>query len=371
MKFIYPKGLRMANQQTTDTPGSAADKSGLPPGSLVHIGEVHSEETRISVIQYNQKIFNNFELSDINEIKRFSTDGLITWINIDGLSNIAVIQFIGEYFGIHPLVLEDILSTHQRPKMEEYKDYLYLVMKAVGIQHDARLLTPKYQQISIILLSKIILTFKEKTDQQFYPVVNQLENSTSRARQFGTDYLAYAILDNIVDEYFVVEDRFDDVIDPLEDRLFLKASEDTLKIVQHLRRQLIGMKRSISPVRELLVKLLHVDSTLVQQKTNIYFTDVLDHVLRVIDSLESYRERITSIQEIYLTNISNKMNETMKILTIFSTIFIPLTFIAGIYGMNFENMPELKWQWGYLAVWCSFIVIGAGLLFFFKKKQWF
>jgi magnesium transporter len=370
MKFTYPKWHRLAQHNQPSKLTSSAHKSGLPPGSLVHIGHIHHEESRISITQYNPDKINKFELTDITQIQQLSTEDIITWINIDGLSDTDVIQFIGEYFTIHPLVLEDILSTHQRPKLEEYEDYLYLVVKAVGIDTNEALLTPIYEQISILLLQNVIITFKEKSDDIFKPIHNRLKNPKARMRQFGADYLAYVVIDTVVDEYFVVEDHLDDVIDPLEDKLLHDPSEDILRIIQHLRRQLIYMKRSISPVRELLVEILHVDSALVKQKTIVYFADVLDHVQRVSDSLESYRERIASIQEIYLTNISNKMNETMKILTIFSTIFIPLTFIAGIYGMNFEHMPELKWEWAYPLVWLSFILTGTGLLFFFKKKKW-
>lgn len=370
MKFTYPKWHRLAQQNAPDTPTSSSHKSGLPPGSLIHIGQVHHEQSKITVNQYNPDKIDKFELNDITQIQQLTTEDIITWINIDGLSDTDVIQFIGEHFSIHPLVLEDILSTHQRPKLEEYEDYLYLVVKAVAIDTNEALLTPVYQQISIVLLQNVIITFKEKTDDIFKPILNRLKNPKARMRQYGADYFAYAVIDTVVDEYFVVEDHLDDVIDPLEDGLLHNPSADTLKIIQHLRRQLIYMKRSISPVRELLVEILHVDSALVRQKNIVYFADVLDHVQRVSDSLESYRERIASIQDIYLTNISNKMNETMKILTIFSTIFIPLTFIAGIYGMNFEYMPELKWKWAYPLVWLSFVITGLGMLLLFKKKKW-
>ncbi|PSJ16670.1 magnesium/cobalt transporter CorA [Nitrosomonas supralitoralis] len=348
---------------------SAADKSGLPAGTLIHIGTKHQSECKISVIQYNAETLIRHDITSISELQQLQNTELITWVNVDGLSNIGIIEGIGHELDIHPLVLEDILSTHQRPKLEEYDDFLYMVIKGISLDQKTNFCL-QYEQISILLLTKYVITFKEKSDDTFDPIYSHLKNRNGRLRQYGSDYLAYVILDTIVDEYFVVEDSLDDVIDPLEDNILFNSSRDMLQTVQHIRRSLISMKRNISPLRELLATIQRIDTPLLQEKTLRYFGDVHDHVLRVTDSLESYRERISAMHDIYLSSISNKLNETMKILTIFASLFIPLTFIAGIYGMNFEYMPELKWRWAYPAIWVIFILISVGLLIFFKKKKW-
>lgn len=369
MKVRNTKGQPAQARHAKKRAHSSAHKSGLPPGSLIHIGKVHASECRISVTQYDAMSLHQQRLDSLAEMQPLKNLQLRTWINIDGLSDIEVIENIGREFNIHPLVLEDIVSTHQRPKLEEYQDYLYLVIKAINID-DSKSFTLQYEQISILLLENYVITFKEKADDIFRPVQHRLQNRKGRLRNGGHDYLTYALLDTIVDEYFVVEDRLDDIIDPLEESLLNSPHPDTLQAIQQLRSELITMKRAIAPLRDLLNQIQHADTALLEEKTLRYFGDIQDHVLRVTDSLESYRERIAAMQDLYLSSLSNKMNETMKILTIFASIFIPLTFIAGIYGMNFEYMPELKWRWAYPSLWILFIVIIIVLLIYFKRKKW-
>lgn len=369
MRFKNPASHHLHKKKNKKKLRSAADKSGLPPGSLIHIGEKHETECRITVTQYNADVMTQSEIDSIDKLRLLKNNELITWVNVDGLSETRIVEDIGKEFDIHPLILEDILSTHQRPKLEEYEEYIYLVIKSIRAEYNDHL-NLQYEQVSILLLENYVITFKEKTDEIFDPVNLRLQNRKDRIRQNGSDYLAYVLIDTIVDEYFVVEDCLDEVIDPLEDSLLSNPTKETLHIIQHLRRELITMKRSISPLRELLSTIHHANTGLLQEKTLRYYGDVYDHVLRITDSLDSYRERIASIQDIYLSSISNKLNETMKVLTIFASIFIPLTFIAGIYGMNFEHMPELKWRWAYPALWIIFITIGVGLLIYFKRKKW-
>jgi magnesium transporter len=369
MGFSIPTSQQLHSQTSKTSLSSAADKSGLPPGTLIHIGEKHASECKISVTQYNVDTLIKHEITSISELKQLQNNELITWVNVDGLSDIHIVEGIGQELNIHPLVLEDILSTHQRPKLEEYEDFLYLVIKGISI-NEKKDFSLQYEQISILLLANHVITFKEKTDDTFDPIYNHLQNHNGRLRQLGSDYLAYVILDTIVDEYFIVEDGLDEIIDPLEDNILFNSNKEMLQTVQQIRRGLISMKRNISPLRELLATIQRADTPLLKEKTLRYYGDVYDHVLRVTDALESYRERISAMHDIYLSSISNKMNETMKILTIFASIFIPLTFIAGIYGMNFEYMPELKWRWAYPTLWVIFISIGVGLLVFFKKKKW-
>lgn len=367
MKYAYPHWHRLHKEDKALN--SSADKSGLSPGSLVHIGKIHDSQCKISITQYNPETLQQHRLGSINELKKTHDGGMITWINVDGLADTRVIEHIGRTFDIHPLVQEDILSTHQRPKLEEYDHYLYLVIKAIDADHSDGF-SLHYEQISILLLKNVVITFKEKRDQTFLPIHNRLQNNKGRLRLNGSDYLTYVILDTIVDEYFMIEDSFDEIIDPLEESLLNNPSDDALATIQQLRRELIAMKRSISPLRDLLGEIQYAESDLLQEKTLRFFNDVHDHVLRVTDSLESYRERVAAMQDIYLTSISNKMNETMKVLTIFASIFIPLTFIAGVYGMNFEYMPELKWRWAYPSLWLLFLVITVALLIYFKRKKW-
>ena len=369
MNPTLPPGRHLHQQADKTVLSSAADKSGLPPGTLIHIGEKHESECKITVTQYNVDTLIRQEISSMTELKHLKSAELITWVNVDGLSDIHIVESIGQELNIHPLVLEDILSTHQRPKLEEYDDFLYLVIKGISL-NQGKNFSLQYEQISILLLANYVVTFKEKADDTFDPIYSHLQNHNGRLRQLGSDYLAYVILDTIVDEYFVVEDNLDEIIDPLENNILFNSNKEMLQTVQQIRRGLISMKRNISPLRELLATIQRADTPLLHEKTLRYYGDVYDHVLRVTDSLESYRERISAMHDIYLSSISNKLNETMKILTIFASIFIPLTFIAGIYGMNFEYMPELKWRWGYPAVWAIFIMISVGLLIFFKRKKW-
>lgn len=346
----------------------ASEKSGLPPGSLVHVGEVHQHEHKITVIDYNKSILNRRTIKTIEELLPYKATDTVTWVIIDGLKDVSVIDAIGYYFDIHALVLEDILNTHQRPKFEEFDDYLYIVLKAMALA--ANEFNVEYEQVSLLLLKKFVFTFKEKPDTLFDPIFNRLNNDKSNLRNLGTDYLTYVIMDSIVDEYFTLQDTFDELIEDVEDQLLTNPSSQTLSTIQKIKRELIFLRRTVSPMRELLSAIQRSESSLLDIKTKRYFGDVYDHVIRVTEAMESYRDLITGMLDIYLSSVSNKMNETMKVLTIFASIFIPLTFIAGVYGMNFEYMPELKWRWGYPTLWAIFIGVSVFLLRFFKKKGW-
>ncbi len=369
MKFKFPHWHRLHRQAENRVLNSSADKSGLPPGSLVHIGKVHDKKSKITIVQYNSEQFLLSEISSIKELPSLPNNSMVTWINIDGLYDIEVVEAIGQTFKIEALILEDILSTHQRPKMEDYINYVYLVIKGISVDAGNRFI-PLYEQVSILLMDNVVVSFKEKADVTLLPIIHRLQKQNSRFRRTGSDYLTYVILDTIVDEYFVVGDCLDEVIDALEEDLLTHPSSEALQTIQLLRRELISIKRSITPLRDLLVNLRRSETELVQENTLRYFDDVYDHVLRVSDTLDSFRERVSAMQEIYLASISNKMNETMKVLTVFASIFIPLTFIAGIYGMNFEYMPELKWRWSYPLLWLFFITISLSLVVYFKKKKW-
>ncbi|MGR9087156.1 MAG: magnesium/cobalt transporter CorA [Gammaproteobacteria bacterium] len=346
----------------------SSEKSGLPPGSLVHVGAVHEHEHSIRVFNFNKSILEQGKVGTIEEALRFKTPDTVTWVIIDGLKEVSIVDAIGRHFAIHNLVLEDILNTHQRPKFEEFDDYLYIVIKGIALEFEG--FEVKYEQISLLVLDTIVFTFKEKPDEVLDPIIDRLGNGKSHIRSMGTDYLAYVIMDAVIDEYFVLQDRFDEMIEAIEDELLTDPSVKTLASIQKIKRELIFLRRSVSPLRELLASIQRSDSDLLSGQTKRYFTDVYDHAIRIIETLESYRDLIAGMLDIYLSSVSNKMNETMKVLTVFASIFIPLTFIAGVYGMNFEFMPELKWKWAYPGLWLVFAGITVALIQFFKKKRW-
>ncbi|MCX6062325.1 MAG: magnesium/cobalt transporter CorA [Campylobacterales bacterium] len=344
-------------------------KAGLPPGAIVHVGNVHQEDTKISLVNYNIESIEERNLESLEELLEYRNSNMVTWVRVEGLSDADLIGRIGDLFDIHPLVIEDILTTHQRPKFEEYDHYLYIVLKSL-ISEDEQF-TVKDEQISILVLDHFVFTFKEKSDELFSPVMQRIKTSKGHFRSMGADYLTYAILDVIVDNLFVLIDSLDETTLGLEDSLMAdEPTRLTLIMIQKLKRELIQIRKFVSPLRELMAGMLRSDSELIHEKTHIYLRDVSDHAIRIIESIESYQNVLGGLLDIYISSISNKMNEVMKVLTVFASIFIPLTFIAGIYGMNFTDMPELHWKWGYPAIWGVFIMTTVGLLVYFKKKKW-
>lgn len=349
---------------------SIANKVGLPPGTLVHVGDVSGISTSITLIDYTKDQLIEKQIGSIDEILEYKETDTVTWVIIEGLSNTDTIKDIGRHFGIHQLVLEDILNTHQRPKFEEYEDYLYIVLKSL-LPVENKHFSVDYEQISILVLENFVFTFKEKNDDLFDSVRERLITSKGRFRNLGSDYLTYVLLDTIIDNCFVLIDTLDDSVSLLEDQMLSHdATDESLHTIQRLKREIIIIRRYISPIRELMSGILRSESVLIPEKTHIYLRDVYDHSIRVIESIETYREILSGLLEIYISSVSNKMNEVMKVLTVFASIFIPLTFLTGIYGMNFEFMPELKWKWAYPVLWVAFITIPAVLIYYFKRKKW-
>ena len=352
-----------------DSLSTSSGKSGLPPGSLIHVGEVLDPVGSMSVIDYSKGKFEEKRIQSIDEILDYKDSETVTWVIIEGLADVNIVERIGAIFGIHQLVLEDILNTNQRPKFEEYDDHLYIVLKC--LLSEGEQFAVNNEQVSLLVLKNFVIMFKEKQDDLFLPVQQRIRTSSGKFRGLGSDYLAYAILDYIVDQNFILLDLLDESITSLEDSLLTgEPKQDMLYKIQRLKREMISIRRYVSPVRELLSEMLHSESELIHANTHIFLRDVSDHAIRVVESIESYREILTGLLDIYVSSVSNKMNQIMKVLTVFTSIFIPLTFIAGIYGMNFEYMPELKWKWAYPLTWAVFIVIPLILLVFFKKKKW-
>jgi len=343
-------------------------KIGLSPGTLVHIGKKKIEKVRIRLIDYDEAQLQEKEAKTIEECFPFKDLPTVTWINIDGLHDIKVMEKIGKHFDLHPLVLEDILNTEQRPKIEDFDDYIFVVLKMLHFDESEQ--EVRAEQISIILGSNFVISFQERVGDIFNPLRERIRNAKGRVRKMGPDYLAYALIDAIVDNYFIVLEKLGEKIEGMEDELVTNPTPETLQTLHNLKREMIFLRKSVWPLREVVSRLERGESSLIKDATGIYLRDVYDHTIQVIDTIETFRDMLSGMLDIYLSSVSNRMNEVMKVLTIFATIFIPLTFIAGLYGMNFRFMPELEWHWGYPAVVVLMVAVGISLLFYFRKKRW-
>ncbi|MBN1862203.1 MAG: magnesium/cobalt transporter CorA, partial [Dehalococcoidales bacterium] len=323
-------------------------KAGLPPGTLVHIGEQKTEQVRITLIDYDETQFKQAEVEKIEECFPFKDKPTVTWINIDGLHDVPVIEKLGRHFNLHPLLMEDILNTEQRPKMEDFGDYIFLVAKM--LYYDDQAGRVEAEQISLILGASWVISFQERPGDVFDTVRERIQKGKGRIRKAGADYLAYSLLDAIVDNYFIIMEKFGDRIEDTETELAVSPTPQTLQAIRAIKKEMVFLRKSVWPLRELVSSLERGESPLIHESTGVYLRDVYDHTIQVIDTVESFRDMISGMLDIYLSSISNRMNEVMKVLTIFAAIFIPLTFVVGIYGMNFEYIPELKWHWGYFGV---------------------
>ncbi|MCK9554282.1 magnesium/cobalt transporter CorA [bacterium] len=342
--------------------------AGLTPGALIHIGEQKTEHIKITVIDYNESQFQEFETKDVDECFKLRNKPTVTWINVDGLHKIEVIEKLGNCFEFHPLLMEDILNTSQRPKFEDFGNYVYLTLKMLDInKKDASI---ESEQISIIIGKNFVLTFQEKEGDVFNLIRDRLRHAKGRIRKQGPDYLAYSLLDAIVDNYFVILENVGDRISVIEDKVIDDPPQHTLKTVNTLKQDLIAIRKSIWPLRDTISGIQRSENTLIHKNSSIFFRDVYDHTVQIIDNIETYRDVVSSMISLYLTSLSNKMNEVMKVLTIIATIFIPLTFVAGVYGMNFKYMPELESPLGYPVIVISMGIIAVVMLIFFKKKKW-
>lgn len=340
---------------------------GLAPRTPVHIGEKKVEKVKIELVVYNREKIIEKELNSIEECLPFK-DSLNTklWINIVGLDKTEVIEKVGSYFNIHPLTLEDILNTEQRPKMEEYDSYIYIVFKMLFLGKEENEIM--IDQISIIFGYNFVLSFQEREVNLFNPLRERLKDSTYRLRKFGVDYLAYSIIDAAVDNYFLIIEHFGGEMEELEDELILRPNTNTIKTIQEYKKKIIILRKSIWPLRETINNLQKVESEIITDNTRLYLRDVYDHTFRVIDSIEDFIDLLASMTDLYLSSINNERSEVIRVLTIITTIFIVLTFIAGIYAMNLNNIPEHKW--GYPAIIMFMTFIGFFMLTYFKQRRW-
>jgi len=343
-------------------------KVGLPPGTLVPSEEEKYEKIRITVIDYNETEFQEEEIEKIEQCFPFKDKPTVTWINIDGINDTVLLGKIGEEFGIHPLTLEDITDIEHRPKIEDFEDYIYVVLKM--LLYNEKETEVQSEQVSLILGENYVISFQERKGDIFDPIRDRIRTSKGRIRKMGADYLAYTLLDTLVDNYFIVPEKIGEKIESLENELITDPTSETLLTIQNLKTKLIFLRKSVWPLREVIRAFEKIESPLIKDSTDIYLRDVYDHTIQLIDTIETSRDILTGMLDIYLSSLSNKMNQVMKVLTIIATIFIPLTFVAGIYGMNFRYMPELEWKWSYPVVLLIMVFIGIVMLFYFRKKKW-
>ncbi|MBO6573932.1 MAG: magnesium/cobalt transporter CorA [Rhodothermales bacterium] len=342
-----------------------SSQTGLAPGTIVYGGVPRTEAPTLQLITYDLENLEERRIEDLDDIHH--TPGKVMWLNVNGVHDEALLTRIGQRFGLHALGLEDIASTLQRAKVDEYTDHLFITLRMLG---DGESRVAFSEQVTLAVGSNFVVSFQEMEGDVFEAVRRRLRESIGRIRGAGPDYLAYALMDVIVDDYFRALEGISDDLEALEDSVQERPPEDTLPRLRRLRSKLIMMRRVAWPLREAASRMLSGDLALMQRETQPYIRDLYDHIVQIIDVIESLREVGGSIHDLYMAAISNKMNEIMKVLTIIGTIFIPLTFIAGIYGMNFVNMPELQWPYGYPVAMGVMAAMAVLLVLFFRRKGW-
>lgn len=341
---------------------------GSSPGTLAYIGEERTGRVRITRSRYGASFAEEPQEISFQDCVPEPHSDHVVWYTVDGVHDVELLQLIGNRFGIHPLVLEDVANTLQRPKLEEFEDYIFVALKMIGYDLSGEKLCTEH--VSIILGKGYVLAFLEDPGDVFEPVRQRIRTGKGRIRRLGADYLAYALLDAIVDNYFQVLEELSEEIEELEEEVVDVPTSRTLRSIHHNKRQLILLRRAVWPVREAVSALVRDELELITEDTRIFLRDLYDHTIHVIDTVETLREMVAGMMEVYLSSVSNKLNQVMKVLTVISSIFIPLTFIVGVYGMNFDYMPELRLRWGYGAVWGIMLAVAGGLLVAFRRKEW-
>jgi len=348
---------------------SRSAKAGLPPGTPVHIGQRKPGAPRLSLLHYDSELLVEEEVTDILLCKTWLTQPGVTWINVEGVHQIDLLEQIGAAFGLHPLVLEDIANTGQRPKAEDYGGYLYIVLRMLSLHATTQEVVG--EQVSLILGPNFVISFQEGiAGDVFDPIRGRLRTAKGRARREGADYLVYSLIDAIVDGYFVLLEKLGESIEELDERMLTNRAREVARTIHLLKREMIWLRKAVWPLREMINTLQRAESPLIRPSTGVYLKDVYDHTIEVIDTVETYRDVLSGMLENNLSLLTTRLNEVMKVLTVISTIFIPLTFIVGVYGMNFRYMPELAWRWGYPLVMLGMAMIAVALYFYFRRKKW-
>ncbi len=343
-------------------------KFGLSPGSLVYVGDKKDELINMSVIDYNADRIDIIENATIEQIRQCNNSDTVSWLNISGIHDTEKIDAIGKIFNIHPLVLEDVLNTQHRAKIDDYNDYLFVILKMVYTDPEKN--TIAFEHVCMVIGKRFLISFQERHKDVFNSVRDRLKKTKGRIRKAGTDYLAYALMDMVVDHYFVVLEQMGEEIELLQEEALENPTPDTLNAIQEFKHQIILLRKSVWPLREMIGNLQRGESSLIDNSVMIYLKDVYDHVIHVVETIEMNRDILSGITDIYMSSVSNKMNEVMKVLTVIATMFIPLTFLAGVYGMNFQHMPELQWQYAYPVFWVLIILILFVMVMWFKNKKW-
>jgi magnesium transporter len=348
--------------------GLRRKKAGLPPGTLIYVGDRRVDQVKIEIIDYDADHVTEVEPKTVEECLSFKESPTVTWLNVIGLHDTAVIEKLGERFGLHPLLLEDILSTEQRPKYEDFGTHIFIVLRMLRYKDEAHSI--ESEQVSLILGPNFVISFQEIKEDPFDPIRERIRSGKGRIRGAGADYLAYALMDAVVDNYFVILEKVGDAIEVLGEAAVSDPTSKTLHTIQVLKRELGHLRRSIWPIREVVSGLERGGSALIADSTGIYLRDVYDHTVQVMETVESFRDMVSGMFDTYLSSVSNRMNEVMKVLTIIATIFIPITFVAGVYGMNFRHMPELTLRWAYPAVLLLMLVVALSMVAYFRRRKW-
>ncbi len=343
-------------------------KAGSPPGTLVHVGEIKADRSSVAVLHYNADTLVEQSVAKIIDALDLSASEATTWINVEGLHDISVMEEVGRQYGVNVLTLEDILNTTQRPKAEVFDNYIFVAIKMLGYDEEKESISS--EQVSLVLGKKVLVTFQEGPGDVFEPVRERIRKGNPQMRTGGCGYLAYALIDAVVDNYYLILEELGRRIEVVEENIDADEDENILDEIHDIRRELIYLRKQVWPLREIITHLTRDGAPFIREKEGPFLRDVYDHTIQTIDTIESFRDILTAAQDLYLSTISNRMNEVMKVLTIISTIFIPLSFITGLYGMNFANMPELGWRWGYPAIWLLIVAVVLGMLIFFRRKKW-
>ncbi|MCF7857929.1 MAG: magnesium/cobalt transporter CorA [Candidatus Cloacimonetes bacterium] len=341
---------------------------GLPPGTPVFVGNRKQENVKIDIINYTKDEFEEINDAELKDCEPHKDSPTTTWINIYGIHDINLIQSMADIFGLHPLTTEDICNASQRPKVEEFEEYLFFAFKMLTYDSDANAINN--ENVSIVIGRNYVLSFQEHEGDVLDPVRERIRKAKGRIRGERMDYLAYAIMDSVVDEYFLSLEKLGDHIEELDEDILANPDATHMKELHRLKREIVFLRKAVWPLREEISTIEKSESKLISNSIRIYLRDLYDHTIQIIDMVETYRDIVGGMHDTFLSSISNRMNEVMKVLTIIGTIFIPLTFIAGIYGMNFENMPELGWKYGYFGLLGVMLLVGIIMVLFFKKRKW-
>lgn len=351
-----------------EKPRRHSAKAGLPPGTVMFIGEQEMDMARVDLIDYNESQLEELRDVSVDRCGEQAKSPGVRWINVNGIHNVGLIESLGKCLDLHPLTLEDIVNTAHRPKTEEFPKYIYIVLKMIS--YDEATNKAEIEHVSLILGENYVVSFQEKDGDVFDTVRERLRTAKGRIRSMKADYLAYALMDAVVDNYFLAVERIGDRIEDMDDRILADPEPDDMQQLHQLKRDILGLRKAVWPLREEIGALDKSESALIRPETKVFLRDLYDHTIQIIDIVETFRDILGSVHDTFLSSMSNRMNEVMKVLTIIATIFIPLTFIAGVYGMNFEYMPELKWPWGYFFILGVMLVISIGMIGYFRKKKW-